>query len=72
MRSCRSTRGWQDLTDNPDMTVQEMAKKKKVRTLWENAIRKMLTGVTTIEEVPRVTQPDPMFNEPIHLRKQPL
>ena len=61
------------ITDVPDMNaLKEMAKKKQVRTLWENAIRKMLTGVTTIEEVLRVTQPDPLFNEPIHLRKQPL
>ncbi|MEW6351406.1 MAG: GspE/PulE family protein [Thermodesulfobacteriota bacterium] len=60
------------ITDTPDMNaLKEMAKKKKVRTLWENAIRKMLSGVTTIEEVLRVTQPDPLFNEPIHLRRSP-
>jgi len=29
----------------------------------------MLNGVTTVEEVLRVTAPDPQFNEPIHLRR---
>ena len=58
------------ITDQPDMlALKEMAKKKKFRTLWDNAIRKMLNGVTTAEEVLRVTQPDPHFNEPMHLRK---
>jgi general secretion pathway protein E len=58
------------ITDHPDMlALKEMAKKKKFRTLWDNAIRKMLNGVTTVEEVLRVTQPDPHFNEPMHLRK---
>jgi len=58
------------ITDQPDMlALKEMAKKKKFRTLWDNAIRKMLNGVTTVEEVLRVTQPDPHFNEPMHLRK---
>ena len=58
------------ISDQPEMlALKEMAKKKKFRTLWENAIRKMLNGVTTFEEVLRVTQPDPHFNEPIHLRK---
>ena len=57
------------ITDSPDMiALKEMAKKKKFSTLWENAIRKMLNGVTTPEEVLRVAQPDPHFNEPIHLR----
>jgi type II secretory ATPase GspE/PulE/Tfp pilus assembly ATPase PilB-like protein len=57
------------ITDAPDMiAMKEMAKKKKFSTLWENAIRKMLNGVTTPEEVLRVSQPDPHFNEPIHLR----
>jgi len=57
------------ITDSPDMiAMREMAKKKKFSTLWENAIRKMLNGVTTPEEVLRVAQPDPHFNEPIHLR----
>lgn len=58
------------ITDNPDMkALREMSKKKKFSTLWENAIRKMLNGTTTAEEVLRVAQPDPQFNEPIHLRK---
>lgn len=58
------------ITDNPDnRALKEMAKKKKFNTLWENAIRKMLTGVTTVEEVLAVSRPDPLFNEPIHLRK---
>ncbi|HTY22063.1 MAG TPA: GspE/PulE family protein [Desulfomonilaceae bacterium] len=58
------------IVDEIDMlALKEMAKKKKFRTLWENAVRKMLNGVTTVEEVLRVTQPDPHFNEPMHLRK---
>jgi general secretion pathway protein E len=58
------------ITDNPDMLeLKEMAKKKKFSSLWENAIRKMLNGVTTSEEVLRVAQPDAQFNEPIHLRR---
>ncbi|MFH1112903.1 MAG: GspE/PulE family protein [Pseudomonadota bacterium] len=58
------------ITENPDMAaLREMAKKKKFSTLWENAVRKMLNGITTPEEVLRVAQPDPQFNEPIHLRK---
>jgi len=58
------------ITDSPDMrAIKEMAKKKKFSFLWENAIRKMLNGVTTPEEVLRVAQPDPQFNEPIHLRR---
>ncbi len=59
------------ISESPNMAdLREMAKKKKASTLWENAIRKMLTGVTTVEEVLRVTQPDPLVNEPIHLRPQ--
>ncbi len=58
------------VTEQPDMlALKEMAKKKKFSTLWENAVRKMLNGITTPEEVLRVAQPDPQFNEPIHLRK---
>lgn len=58
------------IVDRPDMiALKEMAKKKKFSTLWENSIRKLLNGVTTVEEVLRVTTPDPQFNEPIHLRK---
>jgi len=58
------------IVENPDMmALKEMAKKKKFSSLWENAIRKMLTGVTTLDEVLRVAQPDPQFNEPIHLRR---
>ncbi|MDQ7784458.1 MAG: GspE/PulE family protein [Desulfomonilaceae bacterium] len=58
------------VTEKPDMAaLKEMAKKKKFSTLWENSIRKMLNGITTPEEVLRVAQPDPLFNEPIHLRK---
>jgi general secretion pathway protein E len=58
------------IVDKPDLTaLKEMARKKKFSTLWENAIRKLLNGVTTVEEVLRVTTPDPQFNEPIHLRK---
>lgn len=58
------------ICEKPDIRVlKEMAKKKKYSTLWENSIRKMLNGITTPEEVLRVAQPDPMFNEPIHLRK---
>jgi general secretion pathway protein E len=58
------------ITERPDLdALKETAKKKKFSTLWENAIRKMLNLVTTVEEVLRVAHPDPMFNEPIHLRK---
>ncbi len=58
------------ITDFPDMiALKEAVKRKKFATLWENAIRKMINGVTTPEEVLRVAQPDPHFNEPIHLRK---
>jgi general secretion pathway protein E len=58
------------ICEQPDIRVlKEMAKKKKFSTLWENAIRKMLNGVTTPEEVLRVASPDPQFNEPVHLRK---
>jgi len=58
------------ITEEPDFNaMREMAAKKKFSTLWANAIRKMLNGVTTVEEVLRVAQPDPRFNEPIHLRK---
>ncbi len=58
------------ITTEPSMAaLKEAAKKKKFHTMWENAIRKMLNGVTTIEEVLRVAQPDPLFNEPIALRK---
>lgn len=57
------------ITDKPDMNaLKEMAKKKNCRSLWENTVRKMLNGVTTVEEVLRVAQPDPLFSEPIHLR----
>jgi type II secretory ATPase GspE/PulE/Tfp pilus assembly ATPase PilB-like protein len=56
------------IVENPDpVALREMARKKKFRSLWENAIRKMLSGVTTVEEVLRVVQPDPKFNEPIRL-----
>jgi general secretion pathway protein E len=56
------------IVENPDpVALREMARKKKCRSLWENAIRKMLAGVTTVEEVLRVVQPDPKFNEPIRL-----
>jgi hypothetical protein len=58
------------IVEKPDSTaLKEMSKKKKFSTLWENAIRKMLTRITTEEEVLRVAHPDPMFNEPVHLRK---
>ncbi len=58
------------IVEKPDMAaLREMAKKKKFSTLWENAVRKMLTKITTEEEVLRVAHPDSMFNEPIHLRK---
>jgi general secretion pathway protein E len=58
------------IVEKPDAAaLKEMAKKKKFSTLWENAIRKMLTRVTTEEEVLRIAHPDPMFNEPVHLRK---
>lgn len=58
------------ITEEPDFqAIRETAAKKKFSTVWENAIRKMLNGVTTVEEVLRVAQPDPRFNEPIHLRK---
>ncbi len=58
------------ITDQPDMkALKEAAKKKKFSTIWENAIRKMLYGVTTIEEVLRIANPDPQFNKPIHLRR---
>lgn len=56
------------IVENPDpIALREMARKKKYRSLWENAIRKMLAGITTIEEVLRVVKPDPKFNEPIRL-----
>lgn len=58
------------IIDEPDMLqLKEMVRKKKFSTLWDNAIRKMLHGITTPEEVLRVAQPDPHFREPIHLRK---
>jgi general secretion pathway protein E len=58
------------IVDEPDMlALKEMAKKKNYSSLWENAVRKMLMGTTTIEEVLRVAQPDPHFNEPIHLKR---
>jgi general secretion pathway protein E len=58
------------ITQTPEMlALKEAAKRKKYSTLWENAIRKMINGMTTAEEVLRVAQPDPQFNEPIHLRK---
>lgn len=58
------------IVDEPDMlALKEMVRKKKFSTLWENAIRKMLHGITTPEEVLRVAQADPHFREPIHLRK---
>jgi len=61
------------IVDHPDMlALKDMARKKKFSTLWENTIRKLLNGVTTPEEVLRVAQPDPHFNEPVHLRKTPL
>jgi general secretion pathway protein E len=58
------------ITDHPDMkALKEVTRKKKFSALWENAIRKLLNGVTTVEEVLRVVQRDPQFTEPIHLRK---
>lgn len=58
------------ITDEPEMlALKEMVRKKKFSTLWENAIRKMLHGITTPEEVLRVATADPHFREPIHLRK---
>jgi type II secretory ATPase GspE/PulE/Tfp pilus assembly ATPase PilB-like protein len=61
------------IVDSPDMAaLKEAAKRKKFATLWENAIRKMINGATTPEEVLRVAQADPQFNEPIHLRKAEL
>jgi general secretion pathway protein E len=58
------------IIDKPNMNAfKEMAKKKKFSTIWENAIRKLLNRITTVEEVLRVAHPDPMFNEPIHLRR---
>ncbi len=58
------------IVDEPDMLqLKEMVRKKKFSTLWDNAIRKMLHGITTPEEVLRVAQADPHFREPIHLRK---
>ncbi len=58
------------IVDEPEMlALKEMVRKKKFNTLWENAIRKMLHGITTPEEVLRVAQADPHFKEPIHLRK---
>jgi len=58
------------ISESPDMSVfKEMARKKNYSSLWENAVRKMLNGITTIEEVLRVAQPDPQFNEPLHLGK---
>jgi general secretion pathway protein E len=57
------------INDAPDMiALREIARKKGSSTIWENVIRKMLNGVTTVEEVLRVAKPDPRFNEPIHLR----
>lgn len=58
------------INEHPQMSAfNEMARKKNFSTLWENAIRKMLNGITTMEEVLRVAQPDPQFNEPLHLGK---
>jgi general secretion pathway protein E len=58
------------ICERPDhKLLKEAAKKKKFSSLWENTIRKMLHGMTTPEEVLRVAQPDPQFNEPIHLRR---
>jgi type II secretory ATPase GspE/PulE/Tfp pilus assembly ATPase PilB-like protein len=58
------------ITDEPDMkSLKETAIKKNYSSLWHNAIRKMLNGTTTVEEVLRVVTPDPLFNEPVHLRK---
>jgi general secretion pathway protein E len=60
------------ISEKPDLrALKEAARKKNYTTLWANAIRKLLNGVTTVEEVLRVVQPDPQFNEPIHLRKIP-
>lgn len=59
------------ITDSPDIiALREMAKRKKFSTLWENAIRKMIHGVTTPEEVLRVAQADPQFKEAIHLPRK--
>lgn len=58
------------ITEKPDMrALKEAAKKQRYSTLWENAIRKLLAGDTTVEEVLRVARPDSLFTEPIHLRK---
>jgi len=58
------------ITEQPDMgVVKDAARKKGFGTIWENAIRKMLGGITTVEEVLRVAKPDPRFSEPIHLRE---
>ncbi len=57
------------IVERPDVHVlKEMTRKKKYSVLWENAVRKMIQLITTPEEVLRVAQPDPQFNEPIHLR----
>ncbi len=58
------------ITESPSINaLKEAARKQKFSTLWENAVRKMLAGVTSVEEVLRVARPDPLFSEPIHLRK---
>ena len=58
------------ITDQPSLRdMKEMARKKKYSALWENAVRKLLNGVTTVEEILAVVRPDPHFTEPIHLRK---
>lgn len=58
------------ITDQPEMgSIKDAARKKGFSTIWENSIRKLLSGVTTVEEVLRVAKPDPRFNEPIHLRE---
>ena len=39
----------------PDTVIKEMARKDGMRTLKENAVRKMAEGITTFEEVLRLT-----------------
>jgi general secretion pathway protein E len=58
------------IVENPDVVgLKEYVRRRKFKTLWENAILKMLAGKTTPEEVLRVAQPDPHFREPFHLER---
>ena len=51
------------IVDEPDMlALKEMVRKKKFSTLWENAIRKMLHGITTPEEVSESCTGRPAFS----------